>query len=320
MQANPAWPDRERLLTSARKRRCSTALPARAISRRSSPTPRPLQASAWPCWRPPGRRKGRGGSQGAGREGLGRVCDPRQPRSRLSSSSVGSLLTETDHKRRLDRLLLNDSRWDRRAQRTRRRHPPGHPTAVRARAEEGRGAPRRVPARQELRTAARPSCRRTRSRPSGALPCRGPKRCAGRRKHEEAWKILLAEPESTLHVKPDGWWEERRASAYAALKAGKPKTGLRTGARSRPALGQRAERTRRSWPAGWRCATCNDAKQALGHFRRWHEIGRRSFEPARAAITGSAAPTRRWATRPRPRRATVPRLPTSTPSTASWRA
>ena len=39
----------------------------------------------------------------------------------------------------------------RRAQRTRRRHPPGHPAALGARAEEGAGAPRGVPARQEFR-------------------------------------------------------------------------------------------------------------------------------------------------------------------------
>ena len=42
------------------------------------------------------------------------------------------------------------------------------------------------------------------------------------KKDEEAWKILLAEPVTTITVKPDGWWAERRASAYAALKAGKP--------------------------------------------------------------------------------------------------
>src|SRR5262245_64181318 len=42
------------------------------------------------------------------------------------------------------------------------------------------------------------------------------------KKDEEAWKILLAEPVTTVTVKPDGWWEERRASAYAALRAGKP--------------------------------------------------------------------------------------------------
>ena len=75
------------------------------------------------------------------------------------------------------------------------------------------------------------------------------------KKEEEAWKILLAEPEAQAGVKPDGWWEERRASAYAALQARQAQDGLRPRAQSRARCPSMPARTRRSWRAGWRCAT-----------------------------------------------------------------
>ncbi len=40
---------------------------------------------------------------------------------------------------------------------------------------------------------------------------------------EEAWKILLAAPtDAETIISPDDWWVERRAAAYEALRAGKP--------------------------------------------------------------------------------------------------
>ena len=43
-------------------------------------------------------------------------------------------------------------------------------------------------------------------------------------KDEEAWKLLLMAPtDAATIVSPDGWWIQRRAAAYGALQAGKPR-------------------------------------------------------------------------------------------------
>ena len=115
-----------------------------------------------------GHRGGPGGARrGAGRR-QGRDDAPRRwPPSCGSNTTfpsryeadivkrIGSLLTEADHKRRLDRLLMSDSRWAERAQRARGHHPAHHRPAFGAREEEGRGAARRVPAHEELAPADR---------------------------------------------------------------------------------------------------------------------------------------------------------------------
>src|SRR6185312_3413809 len=84
-------------------------------------------------------------------------------------------------------------------------------------------------------------------------------------KHEAAWQILLAEPDTTLRVKPDGWWEERRAGAYAALKAGNAKTAYEL-VRDPGQLSVNAQNGA-LFMAGWVALRhLNDAKKALTHF------------------------------------------------------
>ena len=66
--------------------------------------------------------------------------------------------------------------------------------------------------------------------------------------------------------KPDGWWEERRANAYAALKAGKPKTAYEL-VRNPGALSVNATKDA-AFLAGWLALRhLDDAKLALGHFQ-----------------------------------------------------
>ena len=134
---------------------------------------------------------------------------------------VGPLLTEADHKRRLNRLLLNDSRWtnerNERAAIIRRMLPLLSESEKKA-AEARLAVFLRAKNSQQL---------------ISKLPANGgsdwglavQRAQALRRqsKEEEAWKILLSEPEAPGTTKPDGWWEERRANAYAALRLGKPK-------------------------------------------------------------------------------------------------
>ena len=155
---------------------------------------------------------------------------------------------------------------DRRAQRARRRHPP-HPSRCCRRTRRRR--PRRaLPCSCAPRTRSklhRPSCRHSR-RPTGASPCRRPRPCAGRRRRRRPGRSCWPSRKAQAAVKPDGWWEERRANAYAALQARQAQDGLRPRAQSRARSPSMPARTRPSWPAGWRCATCKDAKLALGHF------------------------------------------------------
>ena len=67
-------------------------------------------------------------------------------------------------------------------------------------------------------------------------------------------------------MKPDGWWQERRAGAYAALKAGKPKTAYDLVRDPGQLSDQRRQRCA-LFMAGWLALRhLHDAKMALGHF------------------------------------------------------
>src|SRR6185503_17946737 len=134
---------------------------------------------------------------------------------------LGSLLTEADHKRRLDRLLFNDSRWigerNERAQYIRRMLPL---LSV--------GEKKKAEARLAVFMNAKNSGQLIAKLPPEAqaewgVAMQMAQALRRQKKDEEAWKIMLAEPTVTVEVKPDGWWTERRSSAYAALKAHKPK-------------------------------------------------------------------------------------------------
>jgi soluble lytic murein transglycosylase len=178
---------------------------------------------------------------------------------------LGGLLTEADHRRRLDRLLMNDSRWaDERNER-----------AAAIRRVIGRlSEPERKKAEARLAVFLR-------KKNSHQLIAKLPKEAlenewglafqraqALRRQNKdaEAWKILLAEPEATLPIRPDGWWEERRANAYEALSAGQPRTAYEL-VRNPGPLSVNAHNDA-AFMAGWLALRhLNNPKQALVHFR-----------------------------------------------------
>jgi len=177
---------------------------------------------------------------------------------------LGSLLTELDHKRRLDRLLFNDSRWlgerNERAQYIRRMLPL-------LSAEERKKAE----ARLAVFTQAKNSTQLIAKLPAEAqaewgVAMQMAQALRRQKKDEEAWKILLAEPTATVLVKPDGWWQERRASAYAALRAGKPSLAYDL-VRDPGSLSDNAGKDA-AFLAGWLALRhLRDAKMALGHFQ-----------------------------------------------------
>jgi len=136
---------------------------------------------------------------------------------------IGKLLGEADHRRRLDRLLLADSRWaSERSERaaTIRRAIARLPAAEKKKAEARLAVYLRSKNAHSLMAKLSPEALAT----EWGLAVHKAQALRRQNKDEAAWKILLAEPEPTLKVRPDGWWEERRANAYAALRAGKPAT------------------------------------------------------------------------------------------------
>jgi soluble lytic murein transglycosylase len=82
----------------------------------------------------------------------------------------------------------------------------------------------------------------------------------------EALDVLLAEGASGSEAKPDGWWEERRTNAYAALKLNKPQLAYELAAKVGP-LSVNASKDA-AFLAGWLALRqLHDPKLALGHFQ-----------------------------------------------------
>ena len=134
----------------------------------------------------------------------------------------GGMLSQADHKWRLDRILMDEPRWssERKAQ-----------AAAAKRIIRLLSAPEQKKAQARLAVFERS---KSAAKQMAALPADKSvdwglafQRVVLLRrqgKDEEAWKILLSAPTDPADiVNPDGWWEQRRAAAYDALKAGKAK-------------------------------------------------------------------------------------------------
>ena len=163
-------------------------------------------------------------------------------------NTLGGLLTEADHKARLDRLLMKDIRWTKdrgdRANLARRMIPYlTEPEQKKAQARlavylRQPDAPRAImslPAEamqdwgvyfsvlQLNRRAGTNAAADSGDEDAGADAVKETPKDAGKLK--EAWRLILAAPTDPAKiVSPDDWWIERRVSAYAALGAGQPRT------------------------------------------------------------------------------------------------
>jgi len=191
---------------------------------------------------------------------------------------VGPLLTEADHKRRLDRLLFNDSRWtgerNERAAVIRRVIALLSPDAKKA-------AEARLAVFLRAKNSAQLLSKLPAESHDWGLAVQRAQALRRQKKDAEAWKILLAEPEASLLVKPDGWWEERRTNAYAALKAGKAKTAYEL-ARNPGTLSVNATKDA-AFLAGWLALRhLGDPKLALGHFEALAEAADGPLSHAKA--------------------------------------
>ena len=132
-----------------------------------------------------------------------------------------SLLSEADHKRRLDRILVDQVRF--RGERNERaaiarRILPHLSEAERAKAE----------VRLAIFLRARLAGQMLAKLPAEegeidwGLAYQRVQHLRRLGQHEDAWKVLTALPrDPELLTSPDDWWAERRAAAYDALKAGR---------------------------------------------------------------------------------------------------
>jgi soluble lytic murein transglycosylase len=135
----------------------------------------------------------------------------------------GRFIKEADHKWRLDRLLMEEVRWtgernDRAA--IVRRLIPKLSEPERAKAEARLAVFLRVPSAAQM-MAALPA----QTAVDWGLVYHQIQTLRRANRHEEAWQMLRTVPTSDGNaiVSPDEWWTERRANAYEALKAGKPR-------------------------------------------------------------------------------------------------
>jgi soluble lytic murein transglycosylase len=137
----------------------------------------------------------------------------------------GRFLTEADHKWRLDRLLNEDIRWtDSRNERAAfvRRLIPLLSKPEQQKAEARLAVFLRAANAQQLMNALPAD-----TSADWGLAYHRIQMLRRAGKHEEAWKILLSAPtDAAVIVSPDTWWTERRANAYEALSAGKPRVAF----------------------------------------------------------------------------------------------
>jgi soluble lytic murein transglycosylase len=192
---------------------------------------------------------------------------------------IGMLLTEADHKRRLDRLLLNDSRWT--SERNERAAIIRRMLPLLSEAEKRAAEARLAVFLRAKNSPALIAKVPTTSAADWGLAVQKAQALRRQNKEEEAWKILLAEPEAPGTIKPDGYWEERRANAYAALRLGKPNMAYELVREPGPLSVNAAKDA--AFLAGWLSLRYLDQpKQALAHFQTLASLADGPLSRARA--------------------------------------
>jgi soluble lytic murein transglycosylase len=192
---------------------------------------------------------------------------------------VGALLTEADHKRRLDRLLLNDSRWT--GERAERALVIRRVIGLLSE-EEKKKAEARLAVFLRVKNSAQLMAKLpVHTHSDWGLTVQRAQALRRQKKDEDAWTLLLAEPHGSVDVKPDGWWEERRVNAYGALKAGKTKLAYDLVREPGPLSVNAAKDA--AFMAGWLALRqLKDAKLALGHFQALRKAADGPLSYARA--------------------------------------
>jgi soluble lytic murein transglycosylase len=200
-----------------------------------------------------------------------------------------SLLTVADHRWRLDRMLIDDTRWA--TDRTARTAGASRLLALLPEAErkkaEARIAVYLRSANAATLMAALPADAATVPTPDWGFAHSLAQwhRRAGR--HSDAWKILIAAPvDPAITPNLDGWWEERRAGAYEALKQGKAQVAYDLVRNPGPlSVNPLKDAT---FLAGWIAFRhLNDAKRAEGHFAAFAKAADGPLSRAKSSYWGA---------------------------------
>lgn len=194
----------------------------------------------------------------------------------------GKLLQPEDHKRRLDRLLLDDPRWS--TDRNERANMARRMLPLLTEAERTKAQARLAVFQRAANAGAL----------LAALPADGEPADWGLAYHraqmlrrsgqiEEAAKILTALPgDANVIVSPDAWWAERRAAVYEALKAGKAKLAYEI-ARTPGPLSANPLKDQ-AFTAGWLAFVhLNELAAAQGHFEAMRMAADGPLSHARSA-------------------------------------
>lgn len=175
------------------------------------------------------------------------------------------LLSEADHRWRLDRVLMSDRRWtgERNAQAAAAKRIVPLLSAA-----EQKKANARIAVYLRSKSAAKEmAALPAETTPDWGLVFQRIQMLRRAEKLDEAAKLLLSAPTDPAKiVSPDDWWEERRALAYEALQAGKPKLAYELVREAGP-LSENPIKDQR-FMAGWLAMRyLGDVKRAEAHFR-----------------------------------------------------
>jgi soluble lytic murein transglycosylase len=267
LAANPAWPNRELMIQRYEEALFTKGGTAKAIRDALGKEP-PRTGAGWAALA--SAHLADGDEAGAAR--LARTAWREQSLSTAIETAflerLGKLLTAADHKWRLDMMLMDDPRWS--ADRTprvaaARRLVPLLPEAERKRAEARIAVFNRAGNGATLLAAHAA----VEDKDDWGLAFQRIQSLRRTGKIEEAAKMLVAAPlDADKIVSPDGWWNERRAIVYEALKAGKPQLAYNVAKAAGPlSINPLKDQ---QFHAGWLAFThLKDAKAGAAHFEQF---------------------------------------------------
>jgi soluble lytic murein transglycosylase len=177
---------------------------------------------------------------------------------------LGKLLTAADHKWRLDRLLIDDLRWQ--SERAARAAVARRILPLLADDERKKAEARLAVFMLSAKGAALINAIGGEDKADWGLAFQRIQSLRRANKIDEAAKRMLAAPlDPASIVAPDGWWEERRTLAYAALRTGKPKVAYALVKAAGPLSANPLKE--QTFMAGWLALSqLGDIKSAEAHF------------------------------------------------------
>lgn len=221
LDANPAWPDRDRLTARFEELLYSKGGSARAIkdafANAEPATGLGLAALASAHLVEGDKERARALAARAWRE----HSIPKEFEAAFLER-FGGMLTEADHKWRFDRHLVDHPRWS--GQRKARAAVAKRVIPLLSEPEQKKAEARLAAFLRQKSAAKKLAALPADSSADWGLAFQRVDLLRRQGKDQQAWKILLSAPTDPAEiVNPDGWWELRRGAAYDALQAGQPK-------------------------------------------------------------------------------------------------